>query len=271
MKAVMYKIGTGMNNTIAGKIYIEKRAEKDGDVTWTYADGKLFARRAADQEAGLIYMFDAETLSALGEGKLVCGDIFSSKSASQSNSLNRFFPMFTDKENNQICIITLKVTEKQKVVKPEMESKHANYLQKMKERSKNAKMDGMFAELQDDTPELLESMFLRDLATGTLRAQDTIRDKWTIFKKHYLKMKNLFILLCANRGYPKLKQDDLFNFAKKCDIGREFYLVILKRMCKGDNSRREIQNLQLERHDFVNFLINIFVNENPNARDSPNL
>lgn len=36
-KAMMYKIGTGStDSTIAGKIYIEKKADREGDVSWTY-------------------------------------------------------------------------------------------------------------------------------------------------------------------------------------------------------------------------------------------
>lgn len=77
-KAMMYKIGTGSNEkTIAGKIYIEKKSEKDGEIAWTYCDGKLFLRRV-NEEFGLITLYDVETLQTVGEAKLLCGDIFSS-------------------------------------------------------------------------------------------------------------------------------------------------------------------------------------------------
>jgi hypothetical protein len=78
MKPMMYKIGTGVNdNTIAGKIYNERRGDKDGDIMWAHLQGKLYARRANESEAGMVNMYDAQTLSPLGEAKLQCGDIFS--------------------------------------------------------------------------------------------------------------------------------------------------------------------------------------------------
>lgn len=84
MKAMMYKIGTGANEkTVAGKIYVERRGEKEGDIAWTYCAGKLFARRANETEGGLVSLFDAETLAPLGDGKLMCGDIFSGAGRSQ--------------------------------------------------------------------------------------------------------------------------------------------------------------------------------------------
>lgn len=60
MKPMMYKIGTGVNdNTIAGKIYNERRGDKDGDIMWAHLQGKLYARRASDSEAGMVNMYDA--------------------------------------------------------------------------------------------------------------------------------------------------------------------------------------------------------------------
>ena len=36
-KAMMYKIGTGSTQaTIPGKVYLEKKADRDGEVSWTY-------------------------------------------------------------------------------------------------------------------------------------------------------------------------------------------------------------------------------------------
>ena len=42
----MYKIGTGSNEkTIARKMYVEKKTDKDGEMAWTYFDGIFFYRR----------------------------------------------------------------------------------------------------------------------------------------------------------------------------------------------------------------------------------
>jgi hypothetical protein len=74
----MYKIGTGATNaTIAGKIYIEKKTNREGSVSWTYCQGKLFSRRV-NEELRVLTLYDAETLNLIGDAKLQCGDIFSS-------------------------------------------------------------------------------------------------------------------------------------------------------------------------------------------------
>ena len=46
--ATMYKIGTGMGDTLAGKVYIATRAKKEGNLTWAYCQGKLYMRRAGE-------------------------------------------------------------------------------------------------------------------------------------------------------------------------------------------------------------------------------
>ena len=76
MKPMMYKIGTGTSDkTIAGKIYLSKKAEKEGDVCWTYCQGRLYFRRA-NEEFGVVTMYDAETLSLIGDAKLLSEDVF---------------------------------------------------------------------------------------------------------------------------------------------------------------------------------------------------
>ena len=45
----MYKIGTGESNTIAGKVYLHTATEREGEVTWVYCQGKLYARRANEE------------------------------------------------------------------------------------------------------------------------------------------------------------------------------------------------------------------------------
>ena len=114
-KAIMYKIGTGASElTVPGKIYLEKKAERDGDVAWTYCQGKLFARRASE-EFGLLTLYDAETLSTIGDARLLCNDIFTSSNCLQAN---RSCPILSDGQS--LFVVTMKVLQKRRPVKPDM-------------------------------------------------------------------------------------------------------------------------------------------------------
>ena len=116
---MMYKIGTGATeSTIAGKIYIEKKADREGDVSWAYCQGKLFSRRV-NEEFGLLTLYDAETLGTIGDAKLLSGDIFSSSNCQQAN---RFYPILTNGES--IYLVTMKVVQKRRPVKPEMRKQY---------------------------------------------------------------------------------------------------------------------------------------------------
>ena len=104
-KAMMYKIGTGStDSTIPGKIYIEKKADREGDVSWTYCQGKLFSRRV-NEEFGVVTLYDADTLNTIGDAKLMSSDIFSSSNCQQAN---RYYPILSDGKN--IYIVTMKVS-----------------------------------------------------------------------------------------------------------------------------------------------------------------
>jgi hypothetical protein len=101
---MMYKIGTGSSDaTIAGKVYLEKKADREGDVSWTYCQGRLFSRRV-NEEFGVITLYDAETLNTIGDAKLLCGDIFSSSNCHQAN---RYYPILTD--GKSIFMVTMKI------------------------------------------------------------------------------------------------------------------------------------------------------------------
>jgi len=45
-RAHMYKIGTGENDTVAGKVYLSQQTDREGEVTWVFCKGKLYSRRA---------------------------------------------------------------------------------------------------------------------------------------------------------------------------------------------------------------------------------
>mmetsp|Transcript_28540 Transcript_28540/g.43142 ORF Transcript_28540/g.43142 Transcript_28540/m.43142 type:complete len:160 (+) Transcript_28540:377-856(+) len=77
-KVMMYKIGTGSSDaTVPGKIYLEKKCDREGDVSWVFCRGVLYARRV-NEEFGVLSMYDPATFNSLGEAKMVCNDIFSS-------------------------------------------------------------------------------------------------------------------------------------------------------------------------------------------------
>jgi hypothetical protein len=66
----------------------------------------------------MVTLYDVETFNSLGEAKLVARDLFGTKS-----NVNRSQPFLTD-GNNKLFIITMKVINKNKVVKPEMIQRH---------------------------------------------------------------------------------------------------------------------------------------------------
>ena len=119
-KAVMYKIGTGATEaTIPGKIYLERKTEREGDVAWAYCGGKLFARRACE-EFGLLTLYDAETLDMIGDARLLCGDIFTSSNCLQAN---RCCPILSD--GRSLYVVTMKVVQRRRAVRPEMREQYA--------------------------------------------------------------------------------------------------------------------------------------------------
>lgn len=114
----MMKVGTGASSkTIAGKVYLEKKHDRESEISWVYCSGKLFARRLKD-ELGMVTLYDVETFNSLGEAKLIARDLFGTKS-----NVNRSQPFLSD-GNNKLFIITMKVISKTKVVKPEMMQRH---------------------------------------------------------------------------------------------------------------------------------------------------
>jgi other hect domain ubiquitin protein ligase E3 len=43
-RAGLYKIGTGDNGTIPGKVYVQTKLDKEGELTWVYLQDKLYLR-----------------------------------------------------------------------------------------------------------------------------------------------------------------------------------------------------------------------------------
>jgi hypothetical protein len=72
-RGTMYKIGTGENGTVPGKVYLSQPyPEKEGEVTWVYCQGKLYARRIneAGTDIGHLLIYDPQTLTLEGTAKI---------------------------------------------------------------------------------------------------------------------------------------------------------------------------------------------------------
>lgn len=71
----MYKIGTGENGTVAGKIYHQRPTDREGDVAWVYCKGRLYTRRV-NEEIGSLLIIDPATLRSVGQCKLFMNELF---------------------------------------------------------------------------------------------------------------------------------------------------------------------------------------------------
>jgi hypothetical protein len=71
-RGTMFKIGTGDNGTVAGKVYVTAPyPEKEGEVTWVFCQGKLFARRVNESsDIGQLLVFDPLNFKLEGTAKI---------------------------------------------------------------------------------------------------------------------------------------------------------------------------------------------------------
>ena len=60
------KIGTGLNGTVAGHVYLNSRCREEGNVTWAYCQGKLYLRKAGDK-LGHVTIYDPADFRNCGE------------------------------------------------------------------------------------------------------------------------------------------------------------------------------------------------------------
>lgn len=68
----MFKIGTGEQDTEAGRVYAQaSAADREGEVTWVYCQGKLWARRVNEGELGQLIIYDPSTLKQESTVKIV--------------------------------------------------------------------------------------------------------------------------------------------------------------------------------------------------------
>jgi len=146
----MFKVGTGENRTQAGRVYLHKPTEREGEINWVYCQGKLYSHRANENLTQLM-VTDPVTLENEGFAKLFAEDIFAS---SQSQSLNRYYPLLSD--GTHLYIITMDVEKKQRRVKEEMKDEYVALQEekkKKREEEKKAKEEALKKEQEEKKKE----------------------------------------------------------------------------------------------------------------------
>ena len=209
-------------------------------------------------------MYDAETLSPLGEAKLLCGDIFQGTSTAPNMS-NRHSPIFTDHDSGAICLVTCKITEKKKTVKPEMAGVHATYMkQQEKTRWVGIKEKGLLRDFEEDTPALLQRMLEKDLLAGKIG--DLVGDQIEAVKKvlteHYHGLKDYFYSLSYDT-YPRVDSKKLKASLKdKAGVTEDKITQMLK-----DVENKKDKNL-LQRYQFVQLFVKLALEQEGSITES---
>ena len=72
-RGCMYRIGTGEANTIPGKVYFHAlTSDKEGEATWVFCQGKLYARRVNEgSDLGHLLVYDPITFKLETTAKIV--------------------------------------------------------------------------------------------------------------------------------------------------------------------------------------------------------
>ena len=65
-RAAMYKIGTGVGGTLAGRVEVHTGCKKEGNMTWAYCQGKLYMRRAGEA-IGAVQVLDPADFRVVSE------------------------------------------------------------------------------------------------------------------------------------------------------------------------------------------------------------
>ena len=105
----MYKIGTGMGGTVAGRVYLNVRSRKEGNVTWAHCQGKLYLRRVGEAH-GLVTIIDTMDFRTLGELTLDLEERF--KDNKQLLHKNRNYPLLSDGECLYTVVMTIEKRER---------------------------------------------------------------------------------------------------------------------------------------------------------------
>jgi len=128
----MFKIGTGDRGTIAGRVTVSVPVEKEGDLSWVYCQGRLYARRH-NIDFGNLTLYDPKNFKKLGEARLVCDDVFRGNKTLKAH--NSYYPLLTDGEDLYALLFT--VERRERALKDDMKDKYAA----LKEAKKGADAD----------------------------------------------------------------------------------------------------------------------------------
>ena len=117
-RATMYKIGTGMGGTLAGRVYVSCRNKKEGNMTWAYCQGKLVMRRQSES-IGTVYVLDPNDFHVIEELNLDLEERFNqSKELLQTN---RNFPLLSD--GDFLYTVVMMVEKRDRNIKEEHSEK----------------------------------------------------------------------------------------------------------------------------------------------------
>jgi len=126
----MYKIGTGEQGTVAGRIYAFAGINKMEEVSWVYCKGKLYLRNSS-KEMGTLEIICTETFKVEGCLQIYCPDIFGHPSL---QLINKNYPLLTDGEH--VYIIGKKlISEKINTEPPKTEEQKAEEAAAKKEEA----------------------------------------------------------------------------------------------------------------------------------------
>ena len=135
----LFKIGTGENGTLAGRVYLHKRTELTGSLTWVYLKNKIYAR-CSDQALGVITIVSPDTLQTEGNLSLYCEgqDVLNNPICAR---YNKRYPIITDGAFLYIIVMDISTRERKlrENAKEEIDSLKEKDKQQQKEKQENEK------------------------------------------------------------------------------------------------------------------------------------
>ena len=130
----MYKIGTGENQTIAGKVYLCANIfERNNFNSWVFCGGKLYAKRT-DEEFGALYVIDTCSFRILETIKLNFQQHMKNLSKQEKQiftTVNQHMPLLTDGHNKSLFVVTLTTDKRKKSVPEDKKDEYDSLVKKI--------------------------------------------------------------------------------------------------------------------------------------------
>ena len=131
---MMYKIGTGENQTIAGKVYlINEIAESNSFNSWVFCGGKLYAKRT-DDDFGALYVIDTCSLRPIETIKLNFQQHMKNLSKQEKQiftTANQHMPLLTDGNQKSLFVVTLTTEKRRKSVPEEKKEEYDDLVKRI--------------------------------------------------------------------------------------------------------------------------------------------